>query len=189
VISDDLTHDESPVDAFHRAMYLELKKQGIRQDAWTWWSDGGPAHSKLAAAFVNLTAYSSEFDGLIVDSSFGASAHMKGEWDGAARHVKRSVDMYLMKQEALILTAREYYEYCHKNLSERAASSSSYDSRRNKVTLARRRFLFVPASDVKREPGRPTFKVDKVHPVHQIHYAAAAAAAATTPPPLEVGTY
>jgi hypothetical protein len=41
---------------------------------------------------------------------------------------------------------------------------------------------------VKREPDRQTFKVDKVHPVHQIYYAAAAAAAATMPPPLEAGT-
>ena len=188
MINDDLTHDEAADDAFHRAMFLDLKERGIKQDVWSWWSDGGPAHFKLAAAFVNLTAYSSKFDGLIVDRSWGASAHMKGEWDGAATYVKRSVDNHLMKAEALILNAWEYFVHCRDHLSETAARSSSYASRSNKVTLARRRFLFVPTSDVKREPDRQTFKVDKVHPVHQIYYAGAAAAVATTPPPLEVGT-
>ena len=31
MIGDNLTNDEAAVDAFHRASFLELKKQGIRQ--------------------------------------------------------------------------------------------------------------------------------------------------------------
>ena len=101
---------------------------------------------------------------------------------------KRRGGQERVRAEALILNAWEYYVHCRDHLSETAARSSSYASRSNKLTLARRRFLFVPTSDVKREPDRQTFKVDKVHPVHQIYYAGAAAAAASTPPPLEVGT-
>ena len=170
IISDDLTHDQESVHVFHTAVWKELNKMGVRQERWHWWSDGGPAHFKNSAAYADLTRYAIEFDGLVLNRAFGASSHMKGEWDGSGTFVKSSVDSYLMTTKCkLINTAFKYYEWCRDNLSEvRSHQSIEFKSRAEKVTLHERRFLFVAATDVARVTGKRREKVDSVHAVHQI---------------------
>ena len=168
VLSDDMTHDQESVHVFHAAVWGELKRLGIRQERWHWWSDGGPAHFKSSAAYADLTRYAVEFEGLVLMRAFGATSHMKGEWDGSGTFVKASVDSHLLKPGKIISTAEEYFKWCDANLSEtRALKKNEHKSKALKVTLTGRRFLYVPADSIPRGIKRRE-KIEGVHAVHQI---------------------
>ena len=84
VLSDDMQHDQEAVRVFHTDIWRHLKSRGVEQKRWHWWSDGGPEHFKNSAAFADMTSYNyPEFDNLVINRSFGATAHMKGECDGS----------------------------------------------------------------------------------------------------------
>ena len=184
VLSDDMQHDQEAVRVFHTDIWRHLKSRGVEQKRWHWWSDGGPEHFKNSAAFADMTSYNyPEFDNLVINRSFGATAHMKGEWDGTGTHVKGSVERHLLAWGAdIIMTAEAYFMWCRDNLTTiRASSSTSCVSRAKKVTLSRRNFLYNGANSMAR--AKRTEKVEPVQAIHQLFVRPTVPPPSPPPPP------
>lgn len=117
-VSDDKQHDTAFVQhflshiIFGESGWFHLQGTSFVQahDVWLWNSDGAASHFKQAGTLFFLHQLREQNKLLRTAWMFGAPGHGKGVWDGLGGTIKRAVRNHLLRNDATICTAQEYYE-------------------------------------------------------------------------------
>lgn len=115
VISDDLTHTKYSVWTFQKAICNELKRKFPQLESITIFTDGCTGQFKSKYMMSNLCHFQQDFN-LQCEWNFFATSHGKGAVDGIGATVKRTVWQKVRNREAVVASAKDFYECAKKSL-------------------------------------------------------------------------